>query len=518
MSESLISHLLSRLRKQRTAFVLLYGYGVQILAAIMSLVFAPYILRSIGPEAYGLVGLYMIMQAIFQLLDGGLTPALSRETARYQGGAVSDNDLRSIIRGLESVVMLSAIPLLALALILSPFIASHWVKLESLSVDDVVIALNLIMMILLLRWVSGVRRGVLTGFERHITLYNFTAGVAILRFPCIILFFSVVTPTSTSYFLYQLFISVLEALTLWVVSGRQIPSGLNATIVGSIKSLRSIARFAANHGGLAILGVMISQSDKLLLSRNLSLSQFGYYSLAVAAAAGVNLIVLPINQMLMPRLSRLMAEGDDAAVLVTYSRSARAMTVVLSVVTVLFAAFGHAIMLAWTGDKLIADLTGPVLAWYAIGNMAMAMAAFSYYIQYAAGNLRMHTQGTIGFLCLIIPALWLSVSEFGMLGAAITRASIWILYLLTWVTWTHRKFLHGRHWQWLFNDVLMTFLPVCLGALALRWWFDLPTGRVALALTLIGYASVLFLVAVLSSRLLPIRQLWQSYGKFILPK
>lgn len=499
---------MQRFTASRADLTLLVGYVAQVYGAVVSIAFAPFILRAIGAEAYGLVGVFLVAQAWFQLLDAGLTPAMTRESARFSGGAASAVSLKQTLKGLEAVVMLSALPFLIMAVLAARHVAENWVQRESLSVSDVVIAINLMALILMLRWVSGVRRGLLIGFEQHDTIYGVNMLIATLRFPCIVVFFTLIEPSSTSYFTYQFGISVVEVLVLWFYSQSLVPKGLNRNVLSCICSLRSIAPFALNHGFLALLWILISQSDKLLLSRLLTLSHFGYFTLAIAAAAGVNLITLPIRQMLMPALSRLKAQGDEAGLLASYRRATRVAVVSLSGVTVLFVFFGHAVMLAWTGDARAAAIGGHVLAWYALGNAAMAVATFSYYLQYASGRLSMHTWGTLGFLFVFVPVLYVTTTTYGVQGAAIIWAIAWVVYLFTWVSVTHHVHLPGQVLRWLFNDVLRIFIPVlALGAIT-RYLTELPDDRVLLALLLTAYGALYSVTGLLVSGLVPVQRFW----------
>lgn len=505
-------NLLAWLRLRHAAFVLLVGYFAQGYSAIVSVAFAPYILNTIGPEAYGLVGLFLIAHAWFQLLDAGLTPAMTRESARYSGGAVSAQALKQSIKGLEGLVLLSTIPVIVLAFYISDILAVQWVRREALTIAEIALCIELMVGILALRWIAGVRRGLLVGFERHLTIYAVNTLIATLRFPGIFAFFLFITPSATAYFVYQIGISLFECLLLWLLSGHLVPAVRTDGLISSIKSLRNIARFALSHCFLSLLWILISQTDKLLLSKYLTLSQFGYFTLALTAASGVNLIVLPISQMLMPRLSSLSAAGDESALLSTYRRASRVAVILFCGVTVLFVFFSTETMLAWTGDKAVAAMLGPVLAWYSLGNAAMSLGAFAYYIQYAAGQLRMHTWGTAGFLLTLVPTLLIVVPRYGMQGAAITWAVFWIVYLFTWVTVTHRVFLNGKHWQWLFHDVLRMVIPVGGLGLVIRLFVPLPDDRLMLALALAGIGAAALGLAFICSGLVPVSKM--SLGLF----
>jgi len=297
---------------------------------------------------------------------------------------------------------------------------------------------------------------------------------------------------------------------LWLLCRKLLPSTSPVNWLEAIKSLRSIAGFALNHGFLALVWILIVQTDKVLLSRFLPLSQFGYFTLAAAAAHGVNLVLLPIGQFLMPRLSRLTASKNETALVVTYRRLTRVALVAVSGATVLFMFFPQEVLMVWTNNAEFAQIGHPVLAWYSLGNAAMALSGYAYYLQYAKGDLKLHTWGTVGFLTVIVPALYFSVKQYGLTGASVTWAVFWVLYLLSWVTWTHRFLLQRLHWHWLFGDVLAIFLPVLVVGAIMKQFTNLPESRVLLALSLLLIWLFYSAVALCFSRLVPFGRWYRS--------
>jgi O-antigen/teichoic acid export membrane protein len=58
------------------------NYLGQVWTAVMGLAFVPLYIRYLGMEAYGLIGVFAMLQTWLSLLDFGLTPTLTREMAR----------------------------------------------------------------------------------------------------------------------------------------------------------------------------------------------------------------------------------------------------------------------------------------------------------------------------------------------------------------------------------------------------------------------------------------------------
>ena len=69
----------------------------------MSLAFVPLYIKFMGIESYGIVGIFASLQAIFSLLDMGLSTTLNRELARLSAIPSREQEMRDLLRTLEII-------------------------------------------------------------------------------------------------------------------------------------------------------------------------------------------------------------------------------------------------------------------------------------------------------------------------------------------------------------------------------------------------------------------------------
>src|SRR5450759_332490 len=106
-------------------------------SGVMGLVFIPLYIQYLGMEAYGLIGLFAVMQVWLALLDMGMTPTLNREMARFTAGAHSPQSIRDLLRSLETICF-SLAALIALGVWgASGYLARDWFKVERLPTEVV---------------------------------------------------------------------------------------------------------------------------------------------------------------------------------------------------------------------------------------------------------------------------------------------------------------------------------------------------------------------------------------------
>ena len=99
----------------------------------MSVAFVPLYIRYLGIEGYGLIGVFAVIQAWLTLLDFGMKPTLGREMARYTAGAHDAQSIRNLLRSVEFIGFAFAVAVATGIWAVSGWLASDWVKANSLS-------------------------------------------------------------------------------------------------------------------------------------------------------------------------------------------------------------------------------------------------------------------------------------------------------------------------------------------------------------------------------------------------
>lgn len=477
------------------------SYASQAFATLLSLAVMPIYLRYMGSEAYGLVGFFTMMQAWFQVLDMGLGPALSRDIARQRAGVLHAQELRTLFSSLENLFVFVAL-LGSLVLVLSSsYVASHWVKADTLPAESVAACILMMGLTVPMRWVAGLYRSVVAGHERLVWLAGFNALAATVRFLGVLLVLHLWDTRPTTFFAFQLFVATLELLALTLVAHKLLPKIADRSWIPlgeQIAQIRRLGRFSIAIAGTAMIWIAVTQVDKLLLSHLLPLSEYGYFSLAVVVAGGVNLLAAPISQAILPSLARLHAAKDHVALLAVYRRSSQLSCLITIPCALVLSFFPEQILTAWIGDVSAAREAAPIVAGYAIGNAILALSAFPYFLQYARGSLRLHLSGNVLLVILLVPAfVWIS-PRYGAVGAAGVWLTAMALYFTVWVPLSHAKLEPGLQGPWL-GDIARIVVACLLAATLLHALVPWPEGRWASALLAVGAWAMVTLAGAMAA-------------------
>jgi O-antigen/teichoic acid export membrane protein len=460
--------------------------------AVMGLAFVPLYIQYLGMEAYGLVGLFAVMQAWLTLLDMGITPTLNREMARFTVGAHSSQSIRDLLRSLE-IVCFSIAAVIGIAIwVASGYLATDWLKVERLPTGVVADALAIMALVVALRFVEGIYRGSLVGLQRQVWYNSVTAALATLRHAGALAVLAWISPTITAFFLWQAFISLLSVLVLAVSVHRALPASPSPPAF-SREALAGVWRFAGGMMGITLLAILLTQIDKVLLSRLLTLEAFGYYTLAATVAGVLYMVISPITQAIYPRMVEF-ASGDNQHALVSvYHQGAQLVTALTAPAVMLLSFFAGGVVFMWSGNSDLAQHTAPILSALVIGTFLNGLMWIPYQFQLAHGWTSLTLKVNLVAVVVLVPAIFWVVPRYGAVGAA----RIWIAlnagYVLIAIQLMHRTLIPREKWRWYFSDVLLPVAGV-IGVMLLaqllqpasydsRWrWFIflLVTGATAL--------------------------------------
>jgi O-antigen/teichoic acid export membrane protein len=437
---------------------------------IMALAFIPLYIRYLGMEAYGLIGLFAVMQAWLTLLDIGMTPTLNREMARYTGGAHSAQSIGDLLRSLE-LLCFSLTAVIGFGVwVASDYLATDWLKAEKLPTPVVAQAIAVMAFVAAFRFVEGIYRGSLVGLQRQVWYNGFAAVLATLRYGGAVAVLAWVSPTVRAFFLWQGFISLLTVAVFAVKVHRTLPRPPRPARF-SYEALAGVWRFAAGMMGISFLALLLTQVDKIVLSRLLTLESFGYYTLASTVAGVLIMIIVPLDNAIYPRMVVLSSQPGDRDLVTLYHEGMQLVTVLTAPAVMLLSVFAGGVIFAWSGNPRLADGVAPILSALVLGTFLNGLMHMPYQLQLAHGWTRLTIITNIVAVAILIPALLLVVPGYRAVGAAWIWVTLNAGYVLITVQFMHRRLIPREKWRWYVADVM---LPVAGAAAvaALAWVFQ----------------------------------------------
>jgi O-antigen/teichoic acid export membrane protein len=380
------------------------------------------------------------------------------------------------------------------------YIATDWLKVQQIPLSDVQLSLEYMAITVALRWMSGLYRGAISGYERLVWLSGFNAIIASLRFVGILPVLIYFSHQTITFFAYQLAVSVLEISGLIIYAYRLFPSLTKGEkLVWEWAPLKPVLKFSLTIGFLSLVWVFVTQVDKLILSKILTLPEYGHFTLAVLVASGILFITSPISSSIMPRMSKLEALGDHAGLIFLYRKSTQIVSALAGSTSITIALCAESLLFAWTGDRDLARESATILQLYALGNGVLALAAFPYYLQYAKGDLRLHFIGNLFFVLILTPVIiWASVN-YGGVGAGYAWLIVNLISFFGWIPIVHNKFHPGLNLKWYLEDVFSIVVPSLFVGVLIIPLFEFGVTRWSIFCELITIGFLMILTACIGS-------------------
>jgi O-antigen/teichoic acid export membrane protein len=225
-----------------------------------------------------------------------------------------------------------------------------------------------------------------------------------------------------------------------------------------VNILKEIWRFAAGVGGTSALALILTQLDKIILSRLLTLEMFGYYTLAGTVAMGLYRISGPIFGALYPRFSQLASTRDVNTLIPLYHIGCQLMAVLILPVALTITFFSREILYFWTFDLVIVENTFQILALLALGTSLNGIMHLPYALQLAYGWTKLAFYSNLIAVVTLGPLIYVMASSYGAVGAAAVWIFLNIGYIFISLQMMHHRLLKKEKWRWYIEDTGKPFL------------------------------------------------------------
>jgi O-antigen/teichoic acid export membrane protein len=434
------------------------GFANSAWTAVVALAVVPFSLHYLGIDAFGLIGFYTALQALFGLLDMGLAATINREVARSKDDP-ERADARNLLHTLAVVYWSIAALIAAVAMGAAPLIGDHWLKSAALPHQAVTQTVMLMGLVIALRFPLGLYLGALMGAQRMVTVSGIEISMVTIANIGAVIVLALISPTIQAYFIWQALIGALNVVVTRTIVWRALrdPS-THARPRFDGAGLRRIWRFSAGMGITAVIGVIFMQSDKVILSKVVSLATLGRYTLAGLAGRSLYVFLTPVFGAAYPRLTTLYAEGAEARIEAFYRTGTRLLLAILFPVAFFVSTFSNIIFTAWTGNSTLAESIGPTVSLILLGSALNGAMHFPYALQLACGRSDLSVLINLILLLVYAPLVWFFAHAYGIVGCAAAWAILNALYLLLGAWVTHRTLLRGVGLKWLVSDVGIPFV------------------------------------------------------------
>jgi O-antigen/teichoic acid export membrane protein len=469
--------------------------GGRIWVAVIGFAVAPFYMRSLGVEGFALLSFGAALSAVANVFDLGLSTLMNRELARLSSDRTAGSDMRDLVRTFSLVSWLVAALVGCAVFTLAAPLAHRFLTGHDTGPGVVARAIEIIAILAALNLPLNFYWASLLGLQRHavLNLINVVAVTTAAILNLIGLY--LLKPSILTFLVWQAVFLFLKTaavqLALWRRIGRPFEARMRPELFARHWS------FAKGSLAYTILGAILAQADRIVLALILPLREYGFYSIAQTVIQGVSLLIAPFSVASFPRMSELIAAGQDARLRETYHRVCQLLGAVIVPVAATLFFNAHGVLLAWTNNAEVAGSAAPILRAMASASMVNGLLTVPASLILASGRLSLINRFNAIMVFVQVPAMILVSQKFGGLGAALAWLALNLASILILPIVMNRTILKGELRAWWLMDTLPSVLLGTAAPLGLCWLVDFPSNRIAALAVASGMAVTALAVTLL---------------------
>ena len=252
------------------------------------------------------------------------------------------------------------------------------------------------------QWIFLYYCAVFTGFEKLVTLNFLTFLTNIIRYLGLFIVFIFYSPSFTFFLFWHIFANTTQIILAKFLIKKKldIKEIISFSIWLYLKKNKTYIKDL-----VAITGTMLllTQMDKMILSKIISLEKFGYYCLATQVAMCVTLLIVPFLPVYFTQFCRLIQLKEENNLINLYHKSCYTVSLYIIPTSLTLMLFSKEILYFWTKDTQVCAQCSTLVVLLAGGNLLNGLMLMPYTLQMAYGFTRPLLQQNVAIILIFIP-------------------------------------------------------------------------------------------------------------------
>lgn len=455
----------------------------------IALLTAPFIVRELGADMFGVLSVVGITLGFFGFLDFGIGGAATRQVAAY----FEKSDYRSINRVVSTVfafyLLVGAIAGVGILLSTSVFV-TRLLTIPAELQDMATVAFYISAPAFLVSLVSSTFMSIPSALQRYDVSTKVSLAISVVS-TAVTLAILAFGGGLVQLMLAGLIIGIIGLPIGFIVARRMLPT-IAVVPHWDVPMLKELFSF----GGYFLvsqLGVLLLyQMDKLLIGHFLGVGAVTYYVVPGNLAQKIQGFVAAATAVIFPMSAGLFETNDHETIVRLYREGTRLVLILVATIAVPMAVFAEPFLRHWMGADIAAAST-VVMVLLVITYALLSLTAVPWHIANGAGRAKINAIFTLAIAALDIAAFLVLVRPYGLIGAAVAYLLSVLIGVPILVAFTERRVLRlsGREFLRIAGPVFLVVLVQVALAFALRMLAVNLTVTVALmGVSALSFAAV----------------------------
>ncbi|CAM7212285.1 MATE family efflux transporter [Citrobacter sedlakii] len=398
---------------------------------ISNIILMPIYLKMLGPTQWGIVSLCIAVQAFMFLVDAGLAQIMPRDIAKEK----NHKGLLSVFLTYNYLYIIIAFFVFIVGYIALPYIISHWFNEGIIQKKDLYIALKLLLIQFVFQLVNNSNLCYWYGIQKqHIACARQIIFFSIKHFLALILIFYW-DNTAVSYQLSFFVVTAIECLLNRHAVMKDLKGKQDYRFVFNFTRITSLFKESGVLSFAILLGMFTTQIDKILLSKQVTLENFGYYSIIAFLGAAFLQLQYPLMRAFLPKL----ASEKQHSNLLGYVTMLKFILLFCVFPTILAIIFADKILLIWLHNEEIASFGVGVLRLILLATVINGFYNIIYQRIIIFGDGRYILLINATCLLLVFPVTYILSLKIGVLAGGVAWLLTAVIQLTLGLFWALKK-------------------------------------------------------------------------------
>lgn len=399
---SIISVISIKLQRSKVAINTVYGFLGLGWTSLLSIVTVPIYIRVLGHEEWGIVAACLSLQLLANFADSGFSQIVPRWIAKDSQSAHAISEYMTVFRVLYFFI---AIILLIFIQLSSGFMAVSWFNVSSERVPELENCLRVVSVQLFFQLMNNLNVGYWNGTQNQARIFFHTCGFATLKHVATMLLIYWWCRDALAYVIGFCIVACVEFFfnTYSVGQGRL----WDAELFRKFRKYTVFLKEVSSLSGGILIGLLVSQLDRIVLSKVLPAEQFGVYIVVLTLSQAFLQLQSPISRAFFPVLVKGISGGD----VMLWKRfgffvTGVMLTATFPIVVAIF--FAGWLLNVWLGNVFFVDNGKFALQLLLLGVAINTLYGCIYQLMIAAGRSSLVLRFNLTALVMLVVGVLLS--------------------------------------------------------------------------------------------------------------
>lgn len=352
------------------------NYFASGITGIFSILIIPYYLKLFGIKEWGIIAVGTSVQAMLTVFDIGLSQVMPSFISRNRS---SEEKFKAYLIFSKIYLVIGGIAFLVAQLLVNNYI-NQWIIIDESKRLIVEIVVRISITQFFFQYINGVNVGYWYGTHKITLINKRLIFFFFLKHSCAIILIKFFGANPVYYVLPFLLFTAIDFISANYLLRK------NRSLFKSIVILKEdyISIFKNNFGLCVAItfGIIVTQIDKFVLTKNIPINKYGIYTLTYAMAMGILQLYLPVINALLPKVVESERDNHYDSGISFVLKYFHLFTILPLILAIIFA---NDLLFLWTHNIQIATegaMSLRLLLTYVLFNIAVSIN----YLKFLAKN------------------------------------------------------------------------------------------------------------------------------------